>query len=141
MKLDLPNMVPLYQHKTLGVNIISATWSRNSLNLEFTLYWVNKCKYSKGWWLIFKLKYNDWQLYSYYSKCVVFAGIWSSVFSLSLTQLWSTVTGVTPSWASKVGEEVNPTGKKKAGTMSKTTWANNPCAASPKFGCLSSQVP
>ncbi|XP_016400701.1 cytosolic phospholipase A2 zeta-like [Sinocyclocheilus rhinocerous] len=38
-------------------------------------------------------------------------GIWSSVFSLSLTQLWSAVTGVIPSWASKVGEEVNQTDK------------------------------
>ncbi|XP_016343463.1 cytosolic phospholipase A2 delta-like [Sinocyclocheilus anshuiensis] len=36
-------------------------------------------------------------------------GIWSSVFSLSLTQLWSVVTGVIPSWASKIGEEVNQT--------------------------------
>ncbi|XP_052436077.1 cytosolic phospholipase A2 zeta [Carassius gibelio] len=39
-------------------------------------------------------------------------GIWSSVFSLSLTQLWNTVTGVIPSWASKVGEEVNQTDDK-----------------------------
>uniref|UniRef100_A0A673H464 Phospholipase A2, group IVF, tandem duplicate 2 n=1 Tax=Sinocyclocheilus rhinocerous TaxID=307959 RepID=A0A673H464_9TELE len=39
-------------------------------------------------------------------------GIWSSVFSLSLTQLWSAVTGVIPSWASKVGEEVNQTDDK-----------------------------
>uniref|UniRef100_A0A672R4C2 Phospholipase A2, group IVF, tandem duplicate 2 n=1 Tax=Sinocyclocheilus grahami TaxID=75366 RepID=A0A672R4C2_SINGR len=39
-------------------------------------------------------------------------GIWSSVFSLSLTQLWSAVTGVIPSWASKVGEEVRQTDDK-----------------------------
>ncbi len=55
--------------------------------------------------------------YSFYSKYFVFAGIWSSIFSLSLTQLWSAVTGVIPSWASKVGEEVNHSGKSKAGTI------------------------
>jgi len=44
----------------------------------------------------------------------VFAGIWSSVFSLSLTQLWNIVTGVIPSWASNIGEEVNNTGKRNA---------------------------
>ncbi|KAK2878875.1 hypothetical protein Q8A67_019666 [Cirrhinus molitorella] len=32
-------------------------------------------------------------------------GIWSSVFSLNLTQLWSRITGVIPSWASKLGEK------------------------------------
>lgn len=53
--------------------------------------------------------------------CAVFAGIWSSVFSLSLTQLWSIVTGVIPSWASKIGEEVNHTGKNKAISMSMNT--------------------
>ncbi|XDV43092.1 hypothetical protein PO909_011637 [Leuciscus waleckii] len=36
-------------------------------------------------------------------------GIWSSVFSLSLTQLWNIVTGVIPSWASNIGDEVNRT--------------------------------
>ncbi|KAL1257757.1 hypothetical protein QQF64_011001 [Cirrhinus molitorella] len=36
-------------------------------------------------------------------------GIWSSVFSLSPTQLWSIVTGEIPSWASKLGEDVNQT--------------------------------
>ncbi|XP_052000966.1 cytosolic phospholipase A2 delta [Xyrauchen texanus] len=36
-------------------------------------------------------------------------GIWSSVFSVSLTQLWSCITGVIPSWAHKIGEEVNNT--------------------------------
>ncbi|KAA0711062.1 Cytosolic phospholipase A2 delta [Triplophysa tibetana] len=36
-------------------------------------------------------------------------GIWSSVFSLSLTQIWSTVTGVIPSWAHKIGEDVKQT--------------------------------
>ncbi|XP_050957645.1 cytosolic phospholipase A2 zeta-like [Labeo rohita] len=36
-------------------------------------------------------------------------GMWSSIFSVSLTQLWTVVTGVIPSWASKIGEEVNQT--------------------------------
>ncbi|XP_051724626.1 cytosolic phospholipase A2 delta isoform X1 [Ctenopharyngodon idella] len=47
-------------------------------------------------------------------------GIWSSVFSLSLTQLWSIVTGVTPSWASKIGEEVNHTDTDDKPTTSDT---------------------
>ncbi|XP_073682658.1 cytosolic phospholipase A2 delta-like [Garra rufa] len=36
-------------------------------------------------------------------------GIWSSVFSLSPTQLWNVVTGEIPSWASKLGDDVNQT--------------------------------
>ncbi|KAK9959808.1 hypothetical protein ABG768_009909 [Culter alburnus] len=47
-------------------------------------------------------------------------GIWSSVFSLSLTQLWSIVTGVIPSWASKIGEEVNHTDTDDKPTTSDT---------------------
>ncbi|XP_067310716.1 cytosolic phospholipase A2 delta [Pseudorasbora parva] len=47
-------------------------------------------------------------------------GIWSSVFSLSLTQLWSIVTGVVPSWASKIGEEVNNTDTDNKPTTSDT---------------------
>ncbi|XP_073725449.1 cytosolic phospholipase A2 delta [Misgurnus anguillicaudatus] len=45
-------------------------------------------------------------------------GIWSSVFSLSLTQIWTCATGVTPSWADQVGEEVtNADIDDKASTM------------------------
>ncbi|RXN38788.1 cytosolic phospholipase A2 zeta-like protein [Labeo rohita] len=46
-------------------------------------------------------------------------GIWSSVFSLSLTQLWTVVTGKIPSWASKLGEDVNQTEKGKKPSASK----------------------
>ncbi|XP_048047221.1 cytosolic phospholipase A2 delta isoform X2 [Megalobrama amblycephala] len=47
-------------------------------------------------------------------------GIWSSIFSFSLTQLWSIVTGVIPSWASKIGEEVNHTDTDDKPTTSDT---------------------
>nr|XP_055028411.1 cytosolic phospholipase A2 delta-like [Misgurnus anguillicaudatus] len=36
-------------------------------------------------------------------------GIWSSVFSFNLTEIWSFVTGVTPFWSSKIGEKVTHT--------------------------------
>lgn len=51
-------------------------------------------------------------------------GIWSSVFSLSLTQLWTVVTGVIPSWASKVGEEVNHTDTDNKPSTSNTLHVN-----------------
>ncbi|XP_016379190.1 cytosolic phospholipase A2 zeta-like [Sinocyclocheilus rhinocerous] len=51
-------------------------------------------------------------------------GIWSSVFSLSLTQLWSRITGVIPSWASKIGEEVNQTDTDDKSSTSDTLQAS-----------------
>ncbi|XP_073683438.1 cytosolic phospholipase A2 delta-like [Garra rufa] len=40
-------------------------------------------------------------------ECGIYSllGIWSSVFSLNLTLLWSRITGVNPSWASKSGDK------------------------------------
>jgi len=43
MRLGFPNTVPLYLHKTLGVNIILVTWSRNFLRQGCPFLWVSAC--------------------------------------------------------------------------------------------------
>ena len=43
----------------------------------------------------------------------VLTGLWSSVFSLNLTQLWRFATGGQPSWSPWLGEDVNKIGQIK----------------------------
>lgn len=149
MRLDFLNTVPLYLHRTSGVNITLVTWSRNSLRLGCPFLSVSACLFLHRHEIEDKLNairkrkramlclasenlccslwpvglvwpwscavsnhvnWNQSPLVSPNSVCV-YKGMWSSIFSVNLTEIWHLATGVAPSWTPWFGGGVSNTGE------------------------------
>lgn len=141
MRLDFQNTVPLYLHRTSGVNITLVTWLRNSLKLGCPFLSVSACVFCTSYRreIVDKLNAVNWRktamlclasenlcswscavsndvnwnqspLVSLNSVCV-YKGMWSSIFSINLTEIWRLATGVSPSWTPWFGGGVSNTGE------------------------------
>lgn len=90
--------------RTLGVSSSSVTSSRGTQKSASHIWWVRPRQ------SVYSTTIQIQSSPVFYFHFSTLSGIWSSAFSINLTQLWTFATGSEPSWSPWLGPDVSTLG-------------------------------